>query len=110
MAVQYGRADALQVQLKGPYGSVAIRVSALTLHKDNWKGAVSPYAQEVFPEGVTLTSKVDLQPGSDLLEALRLRGCALAAENDNGHVTVYAFGSKPEEDITLQATITEVNR
>ena len=44
------------------------------------------------------------------LEAMRCAGLALAAVNDNGLVTVLAFGGKPEEDMTLQATVTEVQR
>ena len=40
------------------------------------------------------------------VEAIR----SLAAENENGQVTVYAFGGKPAGSITLQATITEVQK
>lgn len=110
MALQYGKSDALQVQLKGPYGSVAIRAVELTLHKDAWKGAVSPWSQAVEVDGVGQTSKLDLQPEPDQLERMRLRGLALAAVNDNGLVTVFSFGGKPDEDWTLQATVTEVQR
>ena len=110
MAVQYGNAGSLQVQLKGPYGGVAIRAVALTLAAAGWKGAVSPYSQAVEVDGCSLTSKVDLQPTADQLESLREVTTAFAAENDNGLVTVYAFGDKPTEDITFQATITEVQR
>ena len=109
MAVQYGASDSLRVELAGPYGGVSIRVSDLTLQPDSWKGAVSPFAQTVAVEGVTRTSKVDLQPEGEILEQLRTAGCALAAENEEGLVTVYAFGTKPEGLLTLQATITEVS-
>lgn len=108
--VSYGRAGALQAQLKGPYGSVAIRAVALTLGKDAWKGAISPWSQAVTVDGVGLTSKVDLQPDPEQLEQMRTLGMALAAVNDNGLVTVFAFGAKPEENMTLQATVTEVQR
>lgn len=110
MAVQYGRAASYQVQLKGPYGSVSIRVSEVALKVADWKGAVSPYAQTVAVDGVTATSKVDLQPGAEELEKLRLGNTAFAAENDNGLVTVYAFGERPVEDLSFQATVTEVQR
>ena len=110
MAMQYGSAQSYDVQLKGPYGSVSIRAVEVHLAHDAWKGAVSPYAQQVQPAGVTVTSKVDLQPNHQQLEWLRQRGIAFAAENENGQVTVYAFGGKPQEDMTLQATVTEVQR
>lgn len=110
MAVQYGRAGALRAELKGPYGSVAIRAVELALKESEWKGAVSPWAQAVSVDGAGVTSKVDLQPSPEQLERLRLRGAALTAVNDNGLVTVYALGAKPGEDMTLQATVTEVNR
>ena len=110
MAISYGTADSLRVRLKGPYGSVTIRTAEVSLAPEEWKGAVSPYSQTVALSGITLTSKVDLQPDSLLLERMRLSGFALAAENDNGQVTVYAFGGKPAQSITLQATITEVQK
>jgi hypothetical protein len=108
--VHYGRAGSLQAQLKGPYGSVAIRAVEVSLAKDAWKGALSPYSQAVAVEGVGMTSKVDLQPAPEQLERMRTMGMALAAVNDNGLVTVFAFGAKPEDDMTLQATVTEVQR
>jgi len=108
--VHYGRAGALRAELKGPYGSVAIRAVELTLAKDSWKGAISPWSQAVEVPGAGLTSKIDLQPDPEQLERMRCLGIALAAVNDNGLVTVLAFGGKPGEDMTLQATVTEVQR
>lgn len=110
MTVHFGRAGELRAELKGPYGSVAIRAVELTLSVEAWKGAVSPWAQQVEVPGAGLTSKIDLQPDPEQLEAMRCAGLALAAVNDNGLVTVLAFGGKPEEDMTLQATVTEVQR
>ena len=110
MAVQYGSAASYQVKMKGPYGSVSIRAGELTLLAEGWKGAVSPFAQAVSPEGITATCKVDLQPGPEQLEKLRLGNTAFAAINESGQVTVYAFGDKPTEDLTFQITVTEVQR
>ena len=110
MAIQYGGAESLQVQLKGPYGSVSIRAAELSLLPDGWKGAVSPYAQEVGLEGITATCKVDIQPDPGQLEQLRRWGTGLMAVNDTGVLTVYALGEKPREAMTLQATIMEVQR
>lgn len=108
--VHFGRAGELRAELKGPYGSVAIRAVELTLREDAWKGAVSPWSQTVEVPGAGLTSKIDLQPDQERLEQMRVLGMALAAVNDNGLVTVLAFGARPEVDMTLQATVTEVQR
>jgi hypothetical protein len=108
--VHFGRAGELRAELKGPYGSVAIRVEELTLREDAWRGAVSPWSQTVEVPGAGLTSKIDLQPDQEQLEQMRCLGMALAAVNDNGLVTVLAFGARPEEDMTLQVTVTEVQR
>ena len=110
MAIFYGSADSLQVQLKGPFGSGAIRAVEGQLPADGWKGAVSPFSQAVTVPGITAASRVDLQPGAELLEEMRLAGMGLAAENDGGQVTVYAFGACPREALTLQATVTEVQK
>ena len=108
--VHFGRAGELRAELKGPYGSIAIRAVELTLREDAWRGAVSPWSQTVEIPGAGSTSKIDLQPDPGQLEQMRCLGLALAAVNDNGLVTVLAFGARPEEDMTLQATVTEVQR
>ena len=110
MATIYGSAERLQARMKGPYGSVAIRAVEVSLAADGWKGAVSPYSQAVTLAGITAAGRVDLQPGPELLEKMRVAGIGLAAENDEGQVTVYAFGGRPGEDLTIQATITEVQK
>ena len=110
MATIYGSAERLQARMKGPYGSVAIRAVEVSLAADGWKGAVSPFSQAVTVPGITAASRVDLQPGAELLEQMRLAGMGLAAENDGGQVTVYAFGAKPLENVTVQATVTEVQK
>ena len=110
MATIYGSAERLQARMKGPYGSVAIRAVEVSLAADGWKGAVSPFSQAVTVPGITAASRVDLQPGAELLEQMRLAGMGLAAENDGGQVTVYAFGAKPLVNLTVQATVTEVQK
>lgn len=110
MATIYGSAERLQARMKGPYGSVAIRAVEVSLAADGWKGAVSPFSQAVTVPGITAASRVDLQPGAELLEQMRLAGMGLAAENDGGQVTVYAFGGCPKENVTVQATVTEVQK
>jgi hypothetical protein len=74
-----------------------------------WTGDASPYAQIVTISGMTATKMVDLQPTPEQIHALMENGTSgLQAVNNNGAVTVYAFGEKPAEAMTIQATLTEV--
>lgn len=107
MTQQYGSGGGISVRLMGPFGGsgVSARVKEIQLSESGWKGAVSPYAQVTAVEGISINSKVDLQPTA---EQLRRLNCILTAENDGGTVTVYAVGEKPAGDIALQVTLTEV--
>ena len=104
--ISYGASDNLTVQLAGPFGSAgsAVKLTAVLLPAANWKGGESPYFQTVEVEGVSVSSKVDLQPGTEKIQGVT----AFTAENEGGTVTVYALGDKPARDYTLQATLTEV--
>lgn len=68
------------------------------------------YGQVVTVANATITpySKVDLQISSEQMVVFYEKSLAFVAENDNGVVTVYCIGSIPENDYTIQATITEV--
>ena len=59
-------------------------------------------------EGLTIRSKVDIFPGVETLESLRIMGTGLCTGNEEGVLTVYAIGNRPADNITVQATITEV--
>lgn len=76
-----------------------------------WTGAESPYSQTVTVLNIgTLTnkSKVDLQPSVEQMAQLIEDGVvALLAENNNGTVTVYAFGEAPTTAMTMQCTVME---
>jgi hypothetical protein len=67
-------------------------------------------AQQGSGARVTNEDLVYERPDPEQLEQMRCAGLALAAVNDNGLVTVLAFGARPGEDMTLQATVTEVQR
>lgn len=110
MAQQYGTAAGLTVLLAGPFGSggAAVKLTEITLTAAGWKGAASPYAQQVAVDGISVNSLVDLQPDAQQLAQLRRMELALTAVNEEGVVTVYATGDLPAEDITVQATVTEV--
>lgn len=107
---QYGMGSDLRVNLAGPFGSAggAVKLLALSLPAANWKGATSPYFQQVAVSAISINSMIDLQPDEAQLERFRHEGISLFAENDGGAVTVYALGSCPREDLTMQATAVEV--
>lgn len=110
MAVVYGGASALTVQLAGPFGSEGSTVKLTQIHLPaaNWKGAVSPFSQTVVVEGISNGSRIDLLPDAALLEQFRCSGIGLLAGNEAGTVTVYALGAKPVDDLSVAATIQEV--
>lgn len=85
------------------------RIGEVVLRGNGWVGEESPYAQVVTIAGVTAKSQVDLTPSVEQLAVFHDKDLAFVAENNGGVVTVYAVGQKPENDYTIQVTITEVN-
>ena len=101
----------LQEQVTGNRQSITAlqtRLATLTLPASGWVGSGSLWAQTAAPEGVTETSQVNLLPSLSQLAGFRDSGLSFLTENDGGTVTVYALGQKPEEDITIHASIAEV--
>ena len=68
------------------------------------------YGQKVNVNNATITpySKVDMQISSEQMVIFYEKDLAFVAENDNGVVTVYCIGSIPQNDYTIQVTVTEV--
>lgn len=87
----------------------ASRVANVDLPASNWRGDTSPYSQIVEIEGVTEYSQVDLTPSIEQLAIFHNKDLAFVTENEDGVVTVYALGDKPENDYTMQVTIKEVS-
>lgn len=85
------------------------RIGEVTLLADSWVGDDNPYSQVVEVEGVTENSQVDLTPSVEQLAVFYDKSLAFVTENEGGVVTVYAIGQKPENDYTIQVTITEVD-
>ena len=102
--------EQLQVKIGGgaSRGSIT-RLVDVDLYADAWQGSESPYSQIVQIEGVTINSKVDLQPSVEQLSVFHNKDLAFTTENEDGVVTVYAIGDKPSIDYTIQATVTEVS-
>ena len=73
-----------------------------------WVGDKSPYSQVVNVPGATANSQVDLTPDVEQLSTFYNKDLSFVTVNDGGVVTVYAIGQKPQNDYTIQVTITEV--
>lgn len=87
---------------------VMTKTTTIDLPADNWVGDISPYYQQVTIKGITEHSKIDLQPTPELLAYFQEYEITLTTSNNEGVVMVYALGEKPEQDIHIQCTITEV--
>lgn len=86
----------------------AVAIGEVTIRADAWVDAGSFYSQVVAIDGITEYSQVDLTPSVEQLAIFHDKDLAFVAENEEGVVTVYAVGQKPENDYTIQVTITEV--
>lgn len=83
-------------------------VDYIYLPASAWVGSGNIYSQVVYISGVTANSQVDLTPSVEQLAVFYDKSLALVAENEDGVVTVYAIGQKPEQDYEIQVTVTEV--
>lgn len=84
------------------------RVSTINLSASAWTGSSAPYSQVVNIATVTSATKVELNATVAQIVSLQNDDIALMAENNDGVVTVYAFGGKPASNMTMQVTLTEV--
>lgn len=95
-------------ELEGRLSKSISRVSWVELLADGWQGEQSPYSQVVDLEEITYYSKVDINPDIEQLAEFHEKDIAFVAENNDGEITVYCIGQKPENDHYVQVTITEV--
>ena len=89
-------------------GGTSARIGEVKLTASGWVGSSSPYSQVVHIDGVTENSQVDLTPSIEQLAVFYEKDLGFVTENVDGVVTVYAIGQKPQNDYTIQVTITEV--
>lgn len=109
MALGYGQGSHLSVTMAGPFasgGGGSAKMSEVTLLASGWKNGESPYYQNVTVDGISKNCIVELMPNEDIIG--KLHHTALMAVNDEGAVTVYAYGDKPEEDMDIKAVLMEV--
>lgn len=98
-----------KIQILGTLSKPTARIAYVDLLAANWVGSTSPYSQVVEIDGVTENSQVDLTPSIEQLVIFYEKDLGFVTENEDGVVTVYAIGQKPENDYTIQVTITEVD-
>lgn len=110
MALNYGSGGTITVSMEGPFGGSgsAVKITEVTLLAANWKGAESPYSQVVDIADISVNSMVDLHPSVEQLEIFHDKDLAFTTENEDGVVTVFAIGDKPQNDYTIQVSIMEV--
>lgn len=89
-------------------GSTAT-IGTVNLISAKWVGSNNLYSQVVSIDGVTKNSQVDITPSVEQLVIFYEKDLTFVTENEDGVVTVYAIGQKPENDYTIQVTITEVS-
>ena len=92
----------------GTGGASMPKLTTVTMTAASWEGDASPYSQVVACNGVNVNSKLDLQPTATQIVTLQDAETTLMASNTNGVVTVWAIGTKPTQDYTMDMLITEV--
>ena len=85
-----------------------LKMTTVSLLSENWVGGNSPFSQTVVINGITSSSKIDLQPTFTQLLELQDAEITLMITNDNGIATAYAMNNKPTKDYEMQVLITEV--
>ena len=86
----------------------AAKIDEVLLSASAWVGSGNLYSQIVDIDGITKNSQVDLTPDVTQLAVFYEKDITFVTENDGGVVTVYVIGQKPQNDYTIQVTITEV--
>ena len=93
---------------KGDTGDAGVTLGSITLVAGGWSGS-GPYAQTAALAGLPAAALVNLQPTAEQLMLLQQQGVtALTAANQDGVLTVYALGAAPQDELTLQVTVTPV--
>ena len=99
-----------KIQIIGSLNKPTAKIAYVDLLSENWQmdEETGAYYQEPEIEGVTENSQVDLTPSIQQLVAFYDKDLGFVTENDGGEVRIYALGQKPQNDYTIQVTITEV--
>lgn len=100
-----------KIQILGSLNKSSAKIAYVDLFAANWQvdEATGAHWQIVEIDGATEYSQVDLTPSIEQLVVFHDKDLCFVTENDGGEVKVYAIGQKPENDYTIQVTITEVH-
>ena len=94
---------------KGDTGDAGVTLGSITLAAGGWSGS-GPYARTAALAGLPAAALVNLQPTAEQLMLLQQQGVTvLTAANQDGVLTVYALGAAPQDELTLQVTVTPVS-
>ena len=83
-------------------------IANAVLNAAKWTGS-GPYMQSIALD-VAPNNKIDMQADATTLNKIISKEYILCACNDNGAVTVFAIGQKPNVNINVQLTITAVKK
>jgi hypothetical protein len=89
-------------------GADVPKLTSITMLANAWTGENSPYSQVVACNGVNENSKLDLQPTPMQIVDLQDAEISLMLTNDQGLITAWAIGDKPQTDLVMSVLITEV--
>lgn len=89
-------------------GGSAPRIVDVSLLASAWTGEASPYSQVITVEDSTANTQVNLTPSTEQLVVFREKDVAFVTENNDGVISVFAIGEKPQNDYVIQATVFEV--
>lgn len=92
-------------------------IGTIELLANNWKQVENTenlYCQDVTIAGVSESldikkCQVNLTPSVEQLTVFYDKDLTFVTENEDGMVTVFALGQRPENDYTVQVTLTEVD-
>ena len=85
-------------------------IKAITLSAD-WTGSASPYTQAVTVNGYVVSekTKVDLTADETAIAVMKASGTErIFISQDNGQLTAYAIGGKPNASMAVNAILQEV--
>jgi hypothetical protein len=108
--MEYGYGGGISVTMDGPFGgsgASGAKLVNISAPMANWKGGESPFSQVVPVDGITVASKLDVQLSEEQITHFKNTSIAFQAVNNTGTITLYAYGSVPDVDMEVQATITE---
>lgn len=114
--IEFGSGGDFTVTMEGPFAGSGgggggemsgVKLSTISAPVSEWKGGTSPYSQVVKVDGITLSSKVDIQLSVEQMEHFHNKDIAFTTENENGVITLYAIGDKPDIDMEIQNTVSD---